>query len=108
MLNNAKSWEAEIGSIRTVVRVTEVDGKPIDVNMTLGPPGNPLSMGVAAICESINIGLRRGLSIASYVKGLSAQKFEPCGETHDPLAPTCSSVVDYLAKSLAARYPETF
>lgn len=104
-MRNATSWAVEIGGVELTVTVTEGPrGEPCRVAATLGPPGNPLGTALAALCESISVGLRAGVPIEAYTHGLGLHRFAPCGPTTDPLVPECCSIVDYLARAIGARW----
>jgi len=97
-VTNAHQWSCVIDGMQ--VRVTL---GPNGLDVDLGPPGNPLGTAVNAICGAINVGLGKGVPLAAYLHNLKGQRFSPAGVTSDPLVPTCSSVVDYMARSLEAR-----
>lgn len=111
MRREVETWSCKIGegeaSYSVVVRVgyDELGGfeKSLDMEITSSPLGSPLPMLLAAVCRAITTGLRAGVPIAHYMKPLRGQQFSPHGKTTDPLVPECSSLVDYLARSLDAR-----
>jgi hypothetical protein len=105
MTSAGKSWTATIGGIPLTVRVTEDEhGQPVDVQASLGPLGNSLSMALGCVLMSVSISLRNGVPLALVMRGLVGQRCEPCGETGDELVPECLSLQDYVGASTLARY----
>jgi hypothetical protein len=112
-----KHWRAVIdGQLAIDVRVTlDETGKPIAVDLDAtapnphSPQGSPwtypVHVALRDLGRSITVGLQNGVSLAAYAKGLRDARFAPCGATDDPLVPQCRSAVDYVARSLGARFP---
>lgn len=96
-------WSAVIGGVRLTVWVgVDQHGEPA-LDVAYGPPGNPLETMLRALAGSITVGLRNGVPLSAYTRGLLGQRFEPAGPTGDVEVPDCTSVVDYMARSLQAR-----
>jgi hypothetical protein len=105
MTSAGKSWTATVGGYPITVRVAEDEhGLPMDVQASCGPPGNAVAMLMECILRVSSMSLAAGVPLREVVKGLSGHRFPPDGPTSDPLAPSCLSLVDYVARSLEARY----
>jgi hypothetical protein len=113
----ARRWTAVIDGALAVTVTVQLDagGRPEAVELDAGPPDPHASQGSPWTHEahvafrdlgrSITVGIRNGVPLFAYAKGLADARFAPCGRTDDPLVPMCRSAVDYAARSLGARFP---
>lgn len=58
---------------------------------------------LAAICRAAEVGMRSGVPLGAYLRQFRGTKFDPAGPTGDQLVPECSSLLDYVARSVEAR-----
>ena len=99
LMPDAKTWTAEIGGVSVRVWASERS-----LAVEFGPPGNPLEQTLSAICRAAEIGMARDrVPMAAYLRQFRGTRFEPSGPTQDPWAPHCSSILDYVARSVEAR-----
>lgn len=102
------AWEATVAGARVRVAVREgPDGLPAEVCATLpdAPMGAAIPTMMEAISRGINVGLARGANLREYTHALKGNRFVPSGDVvGDPHITTAVSVVDYMARSLEARY----
>jgi hypothetical protein len=100
----AEHWTARIGGQTVSAYLTlDDDGRPWAVHATVGKAGSDLGSYLGVVCAAATVCLRAGVPLSAVMRKWRGQRFEPCGETGDELAPECTSVVDYLARSIAAR-----
>lgn len=100
----AEHWTAKIQGVGLEAWIAKDDeGRVRAIKATLGPTGNPLGAALDLVCAAATVSLSRGVPLAAVTKQWRGQRFEPAGETGDPLAPECSSVVDYLAAAIERR-----
>lgn len=59
-----------------------------------------------AVATSMSIGLQHGVPIATFVDKYKGRRFDPSGRTTDVEFPTCTSVLDLIARWLEARFSE--
>jgi ribonucleoside-diphosphate reductase alpha chain len=105
MRHTSPTWEANIGGSLLTVAVTEgKNGQPLRVAARYGKVGNPLQAMLDVTLEAMSMGLAKGVPLAEYVHTFSARRFAPKGPTGDELVPECSSLIDYVVRSVAARY----
>ena len=105
-------WTHTINGQRVAVSVgVDHEGKVRSVSVELldAPVGSPFPTFLSTVCRAITTGLRKapkgaeGPLLAEIVDAFTGQQFGPAGVTDDPLVPRCSSLADYLARSLVAR-----
>jgi hypothetical protein len=100
-----QTWEARIAGEAMTVTVAEgADGRPVQIAARYGKVGNRLQPHLDVVLESVSMGLVRGAPLEEYVHTFSARRFAPKGPTGDELVPECSSLIDYVVRSVAARY----
>lgn len=97
-------WTAEIQGQSVVVYAEIGEAGAVDhIHATIGKPGNPLGLVLECVWRAASLSLRHGVPLDQVLKGLRGHSTAPGGETTDPLVPWCSGVVDYVARSVAAR-----
>jgi len=104
-LSGRDYWTASIGGLQVTCAVArDQAGQITELQANAGKLGSDTNNWIAALAQSISVGLRRGVPLSAYVHGLSGHCQPPFnGETGDPLAPRCMSLQDYLSKALEAR-----
>lgn len=100
---NALHWSATVGGVPVRVTVALLDGYPSHLSAQLGKAGADVRAALELVCEAVSLGLKSGVPLENYSRTLEARSFPPNGPTDDPAVPTCSSVVDYIAKSTRLR-----
>jgi hypothetical protein len=108
----SKSWPITIGrgqhksrGIKLTMWVAEINGKPIEVNIT-GCPGN-VGIILEDFCKVISICMRHNVPMGQFLKTFRGRMDEIRGPvTGDEFIEECSSIPDYIARALAVRYPE--
>ncbi len=58
-----------------------------------------------SLAVSVSLGLQRGIPLSNYVDALALARFEPAGWTPNPEIGYAHSVVDYVFRWLALRFP---
>lgn len=101
-------WRAKIGGTEIVVATNDGPGGScagvrVDVlNARIGTPGVAIFQ---CFAQAISEGLERGVPLAAYRKTLASRRFEPNGPVEgDPFVEDCTSLVDYLVRSMSARH----
>lgn len=80
------------------------DGRPGEIFFTADRPGS-LERGLLnALGIAISIGLQHGVSLSTFTKQLRGMRFEPAGFTGDPELPSCSSILDCVARWLEKKF----
>lgn len=105
-------WTTTINGQQVATSVG-VDGeglvRSVSVELLDVAVGSAFPTFLSTVCRAITTGLRkapRGAEaalLAEIVDAFRGQQFGPAGATDDPLVPSCSSLPDYLARSLVAR-----
>lgn len=83
------------------------DGQPGELFLRLGKQGSTLR----GFCDTVGLLtsylLQRGVLVSELGQKLSDISFPPSGATSNVRIPTCSSLVDYVARWMAMEFPET-
>ncbi len=80
------------------------DGLPGELFLRLGKAGSTLNGLLDVIGIEMSFGLQHGVPLALYCNKLRDMAFPPAGPTSNPDIPSCSSVVDYLARWLEREF----
>lgn len=100
-----KIWGAQ-GLLKGYLRVTEQDGKLIEIQVDVHKEGTMARALLNAWASSVNIGLSHGVPLTAYLTAFEGWKFDPSGPVECSEAVTdADSILDYVAKELAAAYP---
>jgi|WetSurMetagenome_2_1015567.scaffolds.fasta_scaffold46139_6 ribonucleoside-diphosphate reductase alpha chain len=81
------------------------DGQPGEVFLKADKAGSTISGLLDALSITMSLGLQYGVPLQKILDKLVNLRFEPKGTTDDPDMPRVCSIVDAVAKWLAARYP---
>ena len=81
------------------------DGRPGEVFLKIGKEGSTLGGLLDCVGILTSIALQHGIPLQSLVDKLSYVRFEPAGWTKDPDIRQAHSIVDYVFRWLAARFP---
>ena len=81
------------------------DGRPGEVFLKIGKEGSTLGGLLDCVGILTSIALQHGIPLQSLVDKLSYVRFEPSGWTKDPDIRQAHSIVDYVFRWLAARFP---
>ena len=81
------------------------DGRLGGVAITISKPGNEMRL-FDAIGQGMSIGLQRGIPLSVYVDLFSYQELGTGGITDDSDFPTVKSILDFVVRWLALKYPE--
>jgi ribonucleoside-diphosphate reductase alpha chain len=105
-----QTFDAAIGGHRVHLSVGEYPGsmprRPCLLKIEVHKEGGGYRSIMAALARSVTHGLQRGVPLGVYVDDWIGCRFEPCGATDDPDLPTATSILDWMARTLAAAYPE--
>lgn len=83
----------------------EVDGEPAEITIRMAKQGSTLAGMMDALGSGVSLGLRAGAPLEVYVSKFENMRFAPAGRTDDPELPRAASIMDYVARRLAADYP---
>lgn len=81
------------------------DGAPGELFLFYDRPGSLERGYLDALACSISIGLQQGVPLSAYTAKLRGMRFGDGGFTGDPEFPSCTSMLDLLAKWLDSRFP---
>jgi ribonucleoside-diphosphate reductase alpha chain len=79
------------------------DGRLGEIFLTLGKPGDENAW-ADCLCIIISMALQHGMSIDDVFKKLKGQRFIPYGGTSNAEISQCTSILDYVARFILARY----
>jgi len=77
------------------------------LNGTVGDLSTFLRGVLDQLAISISIGLQRGIPLETYASKYKNMRFPPDGRTHNNDLPMCTSIVDYIARYLGAKFIRT-
>lgn len=80
------------------------NGEPKEVFISVAKTGGTMRGILDALGASLSYNLQLGMPLSSIVEKYMWTEFEPRGFTSNPDVPSCTSVLDYIAKYLAVRY----
>jgi len=95
----------EVANWDGYIRVTELDGVPVELFIVISKEGSTMSGLLRALGKTVSIGLRCGVPLGYYIKTLRDMRFEPQG--HGGFGDTrgeYTSLVDCIARALEDRY----
>lgn len=105
-----QSFTASIDGHRVHMSVGEYPGpaprRPSALAVELHKEGAPYRSMMAAFARSVTHGLQRGVPLGVYVEDWLGCSFEPRGATDDEDVPFAKSILDWMARTLMAAYPE--
>jgi ribonucleoside-diphosphate reductase alpha chain len=82
------------------------DGSPGEVFLKVSKEGSTISGLCQAFCRAFSIALQYGLSVEDAVARFKGMRFEPMGDTSNPLIPEASSIPDYIARFLELEFTD--
>jgi ribonucleoside-diphosphate reductase alpha chain len=97
---------ASVGGHRVFLRVAEyADGAPGEIAVSL-PKDSTATRGLMdAFAQAVSLGLQHGVPLAEFVDAFTLTRFGAAGPVEgDPAVAHATSVLDYVFRSLAARY----
>lgn len=104
-VRNSKTFSFTVAGSHGYLTVGEYDdGTPGEIFMRLAKQGSTLAGFMDALAISLSHGLQFGVPLKDYVKSFTSMSFAPSGITDDPEVRTASSLMDYIARRLAASY----
>jgi ribonucleoside-diphosphate reductase alpha chain len=80
------------------------EGTPGEIFFKMAKEGSTLSAFMDGLALSISIGLQYGVPLKALVDKLTNTRFEPSGFTENPHIRYSSSVLDYIARWLGAKF----
>jgi ribonucleoside-diphosphate reductase alpha chain len=83
---------------------TYAEGTPGEVFIKMAREGSTLSGFMDGLALSISIGLQYGVPLKTIVDKLTNTRFDPSGFTENPAIHYSSSVLDYIARWLGAKF----
>lgn len=102
---NSKTFSFTVAGSHGYLTVGEYDdGTPGEVFMRLAKQGSTLAGFMDALAISVSHGLQFGVPLKDYVKSFMSMSFAPAGITDDAEVRTATSIIDYIARRLAATY----
>jgi len=104
-VRSSKTFSFTVAGSHGYLTVGEYDdGTPGEIFMRLAKQGSTLAGFMDALAISLSHGLQYGVPLKEYVKSFTSMAFAPSGITDDPDIRTASSLMDYIARRLAASY----
>ena len=98
---------ASIANHRVHLAVADYpDGRPCRIRVDVHKEGSGYRGLMDAFASTASEGLQRGVPLHVYVDDWRGRCFEPNGATDDPAVPTATSILDWIARTLEAEYPE--
>lgn len=80
------------------------DGRLGDIVVKAAKMGSFEAGMLAAFSEAVSLGLQHGIPLRMFVRRLRRMRFEPNGFTGDKEFPNVSSILDYIARCLEAKF----
>jgi ribonucleoside-diphosphate reductase alpha chain len=82
------------------------DGRPCRIRVDVHKEGSGYRGMMEAFARTVSHGLQHGVPLSVYVEDWKGCSFEPNGATDDTEVPTATSILDWIARTLEAEYPE--
>lgn len=82
------------------------DGRPGELFITMSKEGSTASGLLDAFATSVSLNLQYGVPLGKLVEKFSYMRFEPSGWTAHEDIPQAHSIVDYIFRWMALRFPE--
>jgi ribonucleoside-diphosphate reductase alpha chain len=92
------------GADGTLTAGTHADGQLGEIFLRMGKQGSTLAGLAEAFSIVSSLALQHGVPVELLVSRLKGLQFEPAGLTDDQEVPQASSVMDYIARRLAADF----
>lgn len=100
-------WEEPGAEMRVYVTTSVYpDGRPGELFLKADKVGSLASGVLDAVGIAISVGLQSGVPLRAYTSKLLGMRFEPSGFTKDKDFPSCTSVLDFVARYLDKLFPE--
>ncbi|MEO8716301.1 MAG: hypothetical protein ABI369_14945, partial [Acetobacteraceae bacterium] len=98
--------KAAIGGHRVYVRTGEyTDGALGEISVALPKDSGAMRGLMDGLAASVSLGLQHGVPLAEFIEAFTLTRFGPAGAVDgDPAVARASSVLDYVARHLAANY----
>lgn len=81
------------------------DGTPGELFLVMAKEGSTLSGFADAFAQAVSYCLQYGVPLSVLVEKFSQMRFEPSGMTRNPHVRFAKSIVDYVFRWMAARFP---
>ena len=93
------------GAEGTLTAGAHPDGQLGEIFLRLGKQGSTLGGLTDAFSTATSLALQHGVPLEQITEPLSGTRFGPAGLTGDDDIPEATSIVDYVARRLAADFP---
>jgi ribonucleoside-diphosphate reductase alpha chain len=80
------------------------DDSPGEIFIKMSKEGSTLSGLIQGFCRAFSLALQYGLPLRDAIDRFRGMRFEPMGPTSNPEIPEASSILDYVARYLEARF----
>ncbi|MFT8245915.1 hypothetical protein [Roseomonas sp. BN140053] len=99
-------WKVSIGGHRVTLRTSEhADGSLADLSLALAKDGAAFRGVLEGLCQSVSLGLARGVPLAEFVQLHAYTRFGPAGAVDgDPRIRRATSVLDWAFRRLAIEH----
>lgn len=85
------------------------EGNPKELFMSFDKAGGTVQGFMHAWCKAVSFGLQAGIPLDEVVGAFIHTRFDPSGPTRNPDIPSCTSIIDYVAKWLMLQFmPEKY
>lgn len=109
LVHHVDILDREIGKVAVFIRTGEYpNGTLAEVFLDIAREGSTLAALADAAVAAMSIGLQHGVHLSQYTDKFIHTRFAPSGAVavHGVTQGSCTSVLDYLARWLAERYPD--
>ncbi|MFC0409081.1 TSCPD domain-containing protein [Roseomonas elaeocarpi] len=99
-------WKVSVGGHRVTLRTAEhADGTLAEMSLSLAKDSAPFRGLLDALCQSVSLGLARGVPLAEFVHAHAYTHFGPSGAVEgDPTIRRATSILDWAFRRLALEH----
>ncbi len=76
------------------------NGMPGEIFIKMSKEGSTLSGLIQGFCRAFSLAIQYGLPLSDAVERFRNMRFDPMGQTSNPLIPQATSILDYVAQYL--------
>ncbi|MGY8753716.1 MAG: TSCPD domain-containing protein [Phycisphaerales bacterium] len=80
------------------------DGMPGEIFIKMSKEGSTLSGLIQGFCRAFSLAIQYGLPLQEATDRFCNMRFDPMGQTSNPMIPHATSILDYVAQYLALEF----